>query len=238
MLKLYFLLLISLLRLNEGATQLITVNGYLKDSITHFPIAGGIISNVNTQKKIATDAKGFFRMEASPNDFLYVIAPSYHYDTITYSYLFTDTITIYLSPTGNVLPTVTVKSQYTKYQLDSLKRRAEFEDSRGKQLNTVSSNNSSAFGIGINLDRIFKKRYKYKKTSEGIHEMLEKSAYIDYRFSPHLVAYYTGLKGEKLQSFMQRFTPGYTWLRQHPTNEDVMYYINDKLKEYRLLLPR
>ena len=162
-----------------------------------------------------------------------MLANNYHYDKLTYSFLFTDTITVYLSPLGNILPMVSVKTQYSKYQLDSMRRRGEFEESRGKQLNAFSSPNSSGFGIALNLDRLFKKRYKHKKRSEGIFETTEKSVYIDYRFSPHLVAYYTGFKGDTLRSFMQRFTPGYVWLRQHPTNEDILYYINDKLKEFK-----
>jgi hypothetical protein len=60
--------------------------------------------------------------------------------------------------------------------------------------------------------------------------MLEKSAYVNYRFSPYTVAYYTGLKGEKLLAFLHKYTPTYEWLRQHPTQEDVLLYINEKLK--------
>ncbi len=58
-------------------------------------------------------------------------------------------------------------------------------------------------------------------------------AYIDYRFSPHVVAYYTGLKGDELRNFLRFYTPDYTWLRQHLSDEDVLYYLNDKLKIYK-----
>jgi hypothetical protein len=233
MTRLFCLLLILLFINTEVNCQQITVHGYLQDSITHFPIADGIITNVNSKKKASSDSKGYFRIEAAPNDFFYVLANSYRYDTITYSLLFSDTITIYLSPSGNILPTVTVKTQYNKYQLDSMRRRGEFEESRGNQLTALSSPNSSGFGIALNLDRIFKKKYKHKKRSESVFVTVEKSRYINYRFSPHLVAYYTGFKGDTLRSFIQRFTPGYAWLRQHPSGEDIVYYINDKLKEFQ-----
>lgn len=232
MTRLFCLLLILLLNTKVNCQQ-ITVYGYLQDSITHFPVTGGIITNVNSKKKTSSDSKGYFRIEAAPNDFFYVLANSYHYDTITYSVLFSDTITIYLSPSGNILPTVTIKTQYNKYQLDSMTRRGEFDASRGKQLKALSSPNSSGFGIALNLDKIFKKKYKYKKRSESVFATVEKSRYIAYRFSPHMVAYYTGFKGDTLRSFIQRFTPGYIWLRQHPSVEDIVYYINDKLKEFQ-----
>jgi hypothetical protein len=237
MTKLFCLLLISLSIHAKVDCQRTIVHGYLQDSITHFPITGGIITNVNSRKKISTDSKGYFRIEAALNDFFYVLATGYRYDTLTYSFLFSDTITIYLSPSGNILPTVTVKTGYNKYQLDSMRRRAEFEESRGKQLNALSSPNTSGFGIALNLDRVFKNKYKHKKRSEGIFETTEKSGYVDYRFSPHLVAYYTGFKGDSLRLFMQRFTPGYAWLRQHPSNEDILYYINDKLKKLKSSKP-
>jgi hypothetical protein len=233
MAKIFYVLLVIIFVSITAIAQPITVHGYVLDSTTHFSVAGAIITNGNTEKKVTSDSKGYFVIQATPNDFLYVVAKTYKYDTLTYSFLFKDTITIYLSPTGNILPAVTVRSQYSKYQFDSLQRKREFEESRGHQLSTLSKPNNSGFGIALNLDRIFKEKYKHKKRSDRVFTGVEQSAYIDYRFSPQLVAYYTGFKGDKLRSFMQRFTPTYEWLRHHPTNEEVMYYINDKLKEFR-----
>ncbi len=228
------LILLALqLFLVQARAQHHTVNGYLLDSITHLPIAGGKLTNTNTRQDVQSDDNGFFRIQAAPNDVLYALAPSYHYDTLTYSLLFTDTIKIYLAPSGDILPTVTVTAQYNKYQLDSISRKKEFDENRGTTLPTVSSNNNSAFGIGINLDRFSKKKYKNQKSAEKLFNQLEENAYVNYRFSPTLVAYYTSLKGDALKDFMQRYTPSYQWLRQHNSNEEVLFYINDKLKEYK-----
>ncbi|MDB5191544.1 MAG: hypothetical protein JWQ96_1107 [Segetibacter sp.] len=229
-----FLFIVGLLTTTVNAQQVI-INGYLKDSVTHFPIGGGSVTNVNSGKKITTDPRGYFRMEANLNDFIYVLARSYQYDTLTFSFLSTGTITIYLSPGVDFLPTVTVRALYSKYQSDSIQRRAAFESGLGTKMKTVSAPNNSGFGIALNLDKFFKDEYKGRKRSEKIFENLEESVYTDYRFSPHIVAYYTGYKGDTLQAFMHRYTPDYNWLRQHPTHEDVMYYINEKLKEFKSL---
>jgi hypothetical protein len=205
------------------------VYGFLRDSITHFAIANGTVNNSSINKKVQTNGSGMFSIDVAQNDFLFAYATSYKYDTLVYSYINTDTITIFLAPSGNILPTVTVTSKYNKYQLDSIKRKASFDETRGK-LKTVSSSNTSGFGIGINLDKFFKPKNKFQKSSERTMLMLEKNAYINYRFSPYIVATYTGLKGDKLQAFINKHTPGYAWLRNHPTNEDVIYYINDKLR--------
>lgn len=217
-----------------ASAQQRVINGFLRDSVTLFPIANGIITNSTLHKAVKTDEKGFFKIEASPNDFLYASAKSYHYDTLKYSFIYTDTIGIFLSFAGTVLPGVTVRGQYSRYQQDSIDRKRDFDQSRGTTYKTVASNDHpSGFGLTFNLDRVFKQKYRNQKKDETLFTLLEKTAYVNYRYSPNLVAYYTGYKGEKLRNFMNAYTPSYDWFRQHPSNEDVLYYINDKLKEVR-----
>ena len=225
-------LLIFIVLLISGVftkAQKVLIHGYLKDSLTETPIGKGKITNVTAKRSVTTDPNGFFKIEATPDDFIFVTALGYRYDTLNYSILYVDTITLYLAHVGNVLPNVIVTSRYTRYQLDSLQRRTEFEQDRGTVHNTVEGNRGPGFGMVINLDR-FKKKYRNKKSEEKVFNELERNAYVAYRFSPQLVALYTGLKGEALQNFILKHSPGYEWLRQHRTNEDVLYYINDVLK--------
>ncbi|MCU7547555.1 hypothetical protein OCK74_00440 [Chitinophagaceae bacterium LB-8] len=233
MFKQYCILFVFNFIASTVAAQRQWMNGYLQDSATHFPIAGGTVRNANTNRSVLTNEKGFFHLEVAPNDVLYALAPSYRYDTLTYSILFTDTVTVYLAPASEVLPTITVTASDSKYKMDSMERRKEYEENMGNMVRTASSNNTTGAGIGINLDRFFKKEYKNKRKYEQAYLKAEEQAYIDYRFSPHLVAYYTGLKGNDLRDFIYRYTPSYKWLREHPTNEAVFYYINEKIKEWR-----
>lgn len=227
------LLLVVLTVISFGIqAQQRSITGYLLDSLTHLPIVNGTITNGTTRTSVNSNEKGFFHLQAAPNDFIYAVATSYHYDTLIYSYIFTDTITIYLSPAGNILPNVTVTAKYTKYQLDSIERRTSFEQSMGKPMKTLSNDHPSGFGLTFSLDKLYDKKYKNRKRGERNFEVREKMVYVDYRFSPHIVAFYTGLKGDTLQNFLNKYTPDYNWLRRHPSNEDVMFYINDKLKAY------
>ncbi len=162
-----------------------------------------------------------------------VTAKDYTNDTITYQYLFTDTLRILLQPAGNILPNVVVTGHYTRYQLDSIKRKADFATLLGSRIPTLSSSHPSGFGLTFNLDAVFKKKYRDLHKKEQIFANTERAAYVSYRFSPHLVAHFTGLKGSRLQDFIQRYEPSYEWLRKNTSNEDVLYYINDKLKSYR-----
>jgi len=116
MLRLYSLIIILIFNCSVANSQPRVINGYLLDSITYFPVANGTITNANGKKSVQSDEKGFFRIQAAPGDFMYASAKSYHYDTLVYSFIFTDTISLYLSPAGSVLPNVTVSTRYNKYQ--------------------------------------------------------------------------------------------------------------------------
>ncbi|MEJ7680841.1 MAG: hypothetical protein WKG06_23910 [Segetibacter sp.] len=195
-------LLIILIAISCGVYgQARTMNGYLSDSITHFPIINGTVTNARSKKSVHSNEKGFFRLEAAPNDFIYAYAKSYHYDTLVYSLIFTDTITLYLSPAGNILPNVTVTTKYNKYQLDSIERRTAFEQIRGTAIKTLSTSHPSGFGLTFNLDKFFQNKYKNQKRQENMFNATEQMAYINYRFSKYTVAYFTGLKGDELRSF-------------------------------------
>lgn len=233
MIRVRHLLILLLAVAATGSAHGQWLTGYLRDSATHFPIRAGTITNSTNNLRVRTDASGLFRIKAAPNDLVFAAAPSYRHATLRYSTLFSDTVVVYLAPTGAVLPTVTVTAQYTKYQLDSMERKRTFEENRGRVLPAIASRPASGFGLTVNLDRFFKKKYQHKQRNERMYRGREEQAYVDYRFSPHLVAYYTGLKGDELKAFMQRYTPSYEWLRQHPYNEDVMYYLNDKIKLYK-----
>ena len=234
--QLFCLSLFCLLGTLTAFAQQRVLTGYLIDSITHLPIAGGTLSNPAIRKKVTTDVNGFFRLPVSPDELLYAVAAHYHYDTLRYSFLFQDTITIYLVPV-NMLAAVTIETGYKKYQRDSTERRLEFDQHRGHTLHSIDrSKHKPYFGLTLNLDRLFKKKYKNKEKDERSFQGLEQQAYIRHRFSPTLVAFYTGLKGDTLLQFMQLFTPSYSWLRQHSSNEQVIDYLSEKLVQYRKVL--
>ena len=235
--KIYCLGFLFLVAITTVHAQRSYVNGYLRDSVTHFPISGGYVNNPATNRRIMTNQRGFFRIEAAPGDKLYLSANEYRLDTFSVSVLMADTASVYLVPTGTFLPNVTVTTRYTKYQLDSIKRRVEFNKAKGPEMSTVETHRSQGFGINFNLDR-GKKKYKDQKHAEYIFGRTEEQAYVDYRFSPQVVAYYTGLKGDQLKTFMHRYTPTYEWLREHPSDDAVMYYLNEKIKTFRSTSPR
>jgi hypothetical protein len=205
--------------------------GYLRDSATREPIPHASVSNLNTKKTVMTSATGRFRIELSQNQVLSFAAVGYHFDTIHYNkeYLLQDTLQLDLAPLAHSLGNVTVTGRgWSSYQIDSMERRKDYFGDVNYKIPPFALSNTGA-GLGFNLDH-FSKREKAKRKRFEYFEENEDEAYINYRFSASLVNKYSNLKDEQLQLFMQQYRPSSDWLRKHATEEDLMYYINDKLK--------
>lgn len=224
--------LIIVLSLQADA-QKIRVFGYVLDSATYSPVQNATVTNVHTNKKVSTNEKGQFQLIASPDDRLFVSATGYHFRQLKYSMIMQDTIVIYIGMLPHELPGVTVSAiGYTKYQQDSIKRLKEFNETMvAKQYDLVQKDNPAKPGMNFNLD-YFSGREKSKRREAKAFREREKIEYINLRFSPELVQAYTGFTGDTLQQFRMKYVPDYDWLRKHTTDEDILYYINDKLKLY------
>lgn len=212
-----------------------TVWGYIRDSVTNEPVELASVTNTSHKSTVITNNQGLFKINIVKNDVLTVSAVGYRYYTVVYNGLIaaSDTIQLYLIPISRNLNNVTVKnSGVSQYTLDSLERNTEFKEAMiSPPVKAVELANSGA-GFGISLNRLSKKEKSKRKATELFNNS-EKEAYINYRFSLDIVTRYSGLKNEALQSFVQRHRPSYEWLRKHPKEEDIKYYINEKLKEDR-----
>jgi len=210
------------------------VYGKLIDSITLLPVQDVNVVNLNTGGTDVTNNRGLFMLQGSFNDTLMFSKIDYENQRIVLAgnKIARDTLNIILVPQIRELRSVTVSAySYADYQQDSTARRNDFAQSIGFPHHWVEGSNSGA-GFGFSLDRLFSKKEKNKKAAYEFFQQNEEQQYINFRFSPILVHSYTGLRGDSLQLFINRYQPSYKWLRAHRTNEDLLYYINDKLKDF------
>ena len=207
------------------------INRHLKDRFSQQSIANGEIRSTLT--KAITDSNGFFRIQVKEGDIISAKKFGYRFDTVHFSFQTIDSsLIIYMDPLGRVLKTVTVSTTYSAYQVDSMRRRMAFDEARSKTT-LISTDAHPGFGLVLNLDRLTKTKDKLVKKQRQLFEKTEQWAYIRYRFPDSLVQSYTGLTGDSLHLFMNRYTPSYEWLRAHPTKLELVYYINDKMKIFR-----
>ena len=161
----------------------------------------------------------------------------YNFDTVRINKdsLAKDTLVFYLAQLTHKLLDVTIISskKYNAYQLDSIERRRDFFQTMSEHTQPVISgpNSGMGFGVGLNLDHFYN-REKLKRNAINMFDVMEDEQYINYRFNPEIVSQYASLSNDSLVLFMQLYRPNYTWLRKHSREDDIFYYINDKLKAF------
>ncbi len=207
-------------------------SGLIKDSITQQPISYTSISNLTTGKTVIANKGGFFKIEAKQGHLISIIAAEYKFDTLflNAARLAKDTFVVFLPPLTHELEGVTVKSKYNPYQVDSIERKTSFDIINGKPKSQFDIANSGA-GLGISLDYL-SSHEKKKRRSLDIFEQMEQEAYIDYRFNVKTVSKYVTLSEDSLLLFIQQYRPTYEWVRKHTREEDILYYVNDKIKGF------
>ena len=214
------------------AQQKSSVIGIIRDSVTNAIVEFAGITN-NKKTTVISNTKGIFKIEVAKNNLVTIVAVGYNFDTtrITDELLKLDTVVIFLHPLAKRLADVTVnsKTKLSQYQLDSIERRKDFFINKSDVKLPVVSLANSGVGLGINLDHFYS-RERRKRNALDLFYSMENQSYTNYRFTPEIINKYTLLSGEQLVAFMQQNRPTYNWLRTHISEEDLFYYINDKLK--------
>lgn len=194
------------------------------------------VTNKTQQKVNVSDMGGNYRIAANAGDTI----------TFTFAGLRTETIIVdsrmlaekdgyqvYLEPKSVFLPTVKVDGQ-TNYQLDSIKRREDYQKLYPVHPRKLIGNETPADGVGIVIapnDYFSARETQMRRLRRRLAEE-EKEYYIDSRFPAVYVAKLTGLKGDSLQVFLVRYRPTYDFCRK-ASNEAIFLYINDKVRIYR-----
>lgn len=207
--------------------------GRLIDSITLLPVQDVHVIDRNTRQGDITNGRGLFVLEGNLGDTLSFIKVGYRPQNFVLkgNEAAMDTLVITVFPEVHELRAVTVSAySYKDYQQDSTERRQNFSEAIGYAHHLFESSNSGA-GIGFSLDRIFDGKEKRRRRAFRFFQENEEQQYVNFRFNPILLHSLTGLRGKQLGDFIAKYQPSYKWLREHPTNEDILYYVNDKLKQ-------
>ncbi len=206
------------------------VHGIVKDSAKHISVSFATIRNLSADQTIFSDEKGQFNLAMEEKGLLYVTAVGYVADTVHYSDFEDGDITINLKPFVKELQGVVVSGKaYDQYQYDSIARRKQFIADGGMPTLKTTALPNQGYGYALNLDK-FVGPEKRKRKSYDFFKATEEQEYVDFHFTPKFVHKYSGLTGDTLMKFMRDYRPDHEWLRKHHSDEDLKYYINDKLK--------
>jgi hypothetical protein len=235
--KLFFLTIAVCRFATVGFAQDKQISGKVIDSATQKAIQQASILNILSGNVLISKEDGSFTTTASEGQIYAFSANGYYSDTfyITNAILENGSIQVKLKSINATLQDVTVTaSHYSIYQQDSIQRRRYFLQTIGeKKVPTISRANDLGFGIALNLDH-YSKTEKNKRQARSMFEVIEEGAYINHRWNKDLIEKYTSFTGDELTNFMQQARPKYGWLRAHPAEEDMLYYINSQLKKLKL----
>ncbi len=198
-------------------------------------LMGVSVINHTHQKGNVSDMGGNYKIAASVGDTILFSSAGYEPDTVVVaSYMFAESWLVPLAPNVVALPYVNVEEQ-SNYQIDSIKRRDDYSWLLDKKHPVKLMNEKRpGDGPGFSFSPIgyFSKTEKNKRRLKKRLQQEEEDYYIDYKFPPARVARLSRLSGDSLQLFLRIYRPTYAFCRKS-SPEDMLLYLNDKLKLFR-----
>ncbi len=195
-------------------------------------LPGVSIQNIRSRHITISNNEGVYDITARPGDTILFTAIGY----IPYSgRAGSIPPQLYLHPQIITLKGVEVlKRNHIK---DSLELREEygkaFNFRRPKFREVVMI---TPLGIGVNINKLYKAlSFANNKRSLTFKKRLinfEHDQFIDQRFTPDLIAKYTGLDGDSLQLFINRYKPDYRFATE-ASQYDFIVYIKEACERFR-----
>ncbi|RVU01313.1 hypothetical protein EOD41_04935 [Mucilaginibacter limnophilus] len=186
------------------------VEGIVFDRESKERIAQVIVRNTSTSQSVYNNLKAEFSIKAKTGDVIIFKKDGYYADTITVKD--NQTLAIYLKRSGIQLKQVdiTAKAFTPESKLEATKR--DYTKIYGPAANPDFLTTSPYGGAGIGIDALYNAFSRSGRNAERLKEIIERDYeqdVIDYRYNRTIVGSITGLTGDKLTDFMQKFRPSY-----------------------------
>lgn len=233
--KLLFLILLSVVLVEQAAAQRVRVSGRVYDISQHNALEAVSVMSTSGTGTIS-DSLGRYSLIVDINDsiwFSYLQKPTPKYPVR--SILNMQNFEIALHVNATELKQVQVMPR--SYRLDSLQNRQDYAkafDFRkpgiGSTLN-VGPNGGAGLDIQefINMFRFNRNRRMLAFQERLLRE--EEERFIDYRFSRALIIKLTGLHGEELNTFIEYYRPDLEFI-QNCTDYELQDYIKKSFSHY------
>lgn len=233
----WLLSLILILVFAKAKAQVIT--GKVLADTSDKPVAATIITRSGHQT--SSDANGNFSIQVSGvGDTIKVLAIGYQ----TYSFPIKDIKHDYLIARLKTAPVALKEVHITaerNHQKDSIELRKEYSKVFNYQPPKIKDafvgpppNVPFAF-VSINLIGLFNALNKKNDPEYKLKKVLlrdEEANYVATRFNRGLITRVTGLKGDSLNVFMDRYYPTTNWVKK-ASDYDIMVYVKTKVADFR-----
>jgi hypothetical protein len=186
------------------------VAGIVFDKESQARIASVNIHNITTGIAVYNNLKGEFNIKAKQGDQLVFTRQDYHPDTVKVQN--NSALAIYMVRLAIQLKLVTVHDSLLtpEMQLEATKR--DYTKIYGSLAYDDFITSPSSGGAGLSIDALYNSISREGRNASRLRDIIEhdyEQNVIDYRFNRTFVGNITGLKDEKLTSFMFRYRPGF-----------------------------
>lgn len=216
----------------KAAAQDKTVDGIIFDKDTKGRIAEVNIKNLESGQSVYNSLKGEFIITAHLGDRLVFTKQDYHADTVkvkSYS-----SLAVYLNRGAIQLKEVTIRDSLVTPEQKLRATKNDYTKIYGTLDDKDFLTTSPGGGAGIGIDAIYDAFSRSGRNAERLRGIIQGDYYqdvIDYRFNTALVTRVTGLKGDELKNFMQRYRPGYFFVAT-ASDYDFIMSIRANYKRY------
>jgi hypothetical protein len=187
-----------------------TVAGIIFDKDSKDRIASVSIHNITTGISVYNTLKGEFKIKAKEGDFLIFARQDYHSDTVKIQS--NAPIAIYMERLAIQLNEVTVHDTVLSPEKRLEATKADYTKIYGSLAYKDYLTSPSSGPAGLSIDALYNAFSRSGRNAEHLRETIQhdyEQNVVDYRFNRTFVGKITGLKDEKLTSFMFRYRPGY-----------------------------
>ena len=215
------------------------ISGKIVSDSTNLPVAARLFTHSGYQT--ATDAAGSFNLQVKgADDTIKVFAIGYQTLIFPVKAPLPRYIVLRVKTALVNLKEVTVKAE-RNHQKDSIDRRAEYskvfnyQPTKLKDAFVAPPSNVPFTFVSIDLLRVISALTRNSDPKYKLQKVLQRDEQGDYiatRFNRSLVSRVTGLKGDSLQTYMDKYYPKIDWVKK-ASDYDILLYIKEKASDFR-----
>jgi hypothetical protein len=201
------------------------INGIVTDIANDEPMAYIKVKNVNSGELMVTDSSGKWHLTVKNNDLIEL----YHlnFETIRIRVKNAKSPSYYsliMRPKTNKLMNIIVRDKNPTYKADSFRRQELYA-------NILIKPDIDEFSASTAPIAQMSRKFQEEQAFKGQYLAWEKEKFVDYMFNAKQIKKWTGLEGDKLDSFMKTYRPTYEYLRS-VSEYNYLMYVKKSLAEF------
>ena len=209
-----------------------SVSGIIFDTESKDRLSRVNVENLTTGASVYNNINGVFTIDATPGDKLVFKQAEHFADTIKIqSYV---PLAIYMRRIAIQLKQVNIFDTLMDPQKRMAQKRRDYSIIYGSIAGKDFLTFTPGAGVGLGIDAIYNSLSRRGRNAAHLRETIEndyRRDVVDYRFNSTMVGRITGLKGQSLTDFMDRYRPGYYFLA-NATEYEFITSIKTNLRRY------